>query len=314
MRNTVLITTTRTPFISHLSAALRVPPRIYECAHFADGESYIDPKKLGDVAGKRVVLVSQLPPFIKTESIDRSVMRLLMTIDLLKECGAERVDVVTPYLPYARQVKTCDDSQQGPLHLFTGLLATAGATSLIAAEPHEKEFACDDALSFHGIGLEKLWAKYLKKEFSIKPDQWCVLSPDAGGRDRAEALGELLGVTVAYGEKQRQRPDESVVLDIEGDVEGKTVVLYDDIISTGKTAAAASRLVRSRGARGVIGCFTHAVLVPGVHQRITGHLFNRLFVADTLAVSTKLFKNRSLWNVVPAGEFVGTAVKKRLKG
>ena len=143
------------------------------------------------------------------------------------------------------------------------------------------------------VFFDQLWAEVIDQEFSdYQRSSLCILSPDKGGVARARRLADLVGASFASVKKKRVGYDESVAVSLNGDVDGKIVVLVDDIVDTGRTAVEAAELATKHGAQSMFACFAHAVLSGGALEKIKESCFKRVWVTDSLRLHRDFSKSK----------------------
>jgi len=205
---------------------------------------------------------------------------MLKGVRRFKGGGASNIILVLPYLPYARHEKELTSVT----HFFGTLLKQAGVDLLITSDVHSAEVESVMSLNLHNISLASLWSEHLTEKFIKEaPGQdWCLVSPDKGGRERVEQIAALLNLPMAVVKKERRGADQAKALELEGDVARKSVILIDDILDTGRTAISACDLLLERGAVRVIGCFSHPVFSPGAIERLSKSRMEKIVVTDTI--------------------------------
>lgn len=221
-----------------------------EIEPFADGEIYIQIQE--NVRGADVFVVQPT-----CRPVDRHLMELLLMLDALKRASAERITAVLPYYGYGRQDRK--DRPRVPISakLIASLLERAGADRILALDLHAAQIQ-----GFFDIPVDHLFAtpitiNYLK---SVVTPKTVVVSPDAGGAERARAYARRLDVPLAVLDKRRIKPNVAEVVHVVGDVEGRDCLMVDDLVDTGGTLIKGAHALLARGARSVRACVTHGVL------------------------------------------------------
>ena len=239
---------------------------------FPDGERYLRvPCKLeGDV----ILVHSTHPPQ------DERIMELLLAIDAVRGAGAKRVVVVTPYLAYARQDKRFLEGEPISIGVVLQAVQAVGADALVVVDIH-KPSSLDEWLRIPHINV--LPIKQLAEYFKGRLRDPLILAPDKGALHRARDMARVLDADYDYLEKRRDRVTGEIrVLPKSMSVEGRDVLIVDDIISTGRTLAAAARSAISAGARGVYAACTHALLVSGALDKVYGAGVREVVATDTV--------------------------------
>jgi len=218
------------------------------------------------------------------------LMELLIIIDAMKRASAGRINVVMPYYGYARQDRKAKARDPISAKLVANLLTTAGANRLITMDFH-----CPQLQGFFDIPVDHLvgihmFRDYYREKFKDS-DNVVVVAPDLGSTTRARALSHAIGSPVAIVEKKREKPNESVVMNLIGDVKGKRAVLVDDIIDTGGSIINAANAVLDGGAKEVHICCTHGVFSGKAIELIENSNVSEMIVLDTIA-KRKLSTNK----------------------
>ncbi len=247
---------------------------------FEDGEYKVRP--LEAVAGNDVYVVQSLHggPGL---SADDKLNRLLFFIAALKDAGAERVTAVTPYLCYARKDRRTKWQDPVTLRYLASLFEAVGTDTLLAMDVHN-DAAFENAFRCRTVALraEPLFVRYAK---ALSVEKLSVVSPDPGGVKRAELFREALekacGITVAKGLVDKHRSEGKVSGDLfAGDVAGRTVLIVDDLISSGGTLARAARAVRANGAQDVVAMATHGLFMSGAAEALADPAIDKIVVTD----------------------------------
>jgi ribose-phosphate pyrophosphokinase len=210
-------------------------------------------------------------------------MELLILIDALKRASAERINAVVPYYGYARQDRKVLPRAPISAKLIADLITTAGATRILTVDLHAGQIQ-----GFFNIPVDHLFAApvlldYLK---NLKNDI-VVVSPDAGGVERARAFAKRLNTPLAIIDKRREAPNISQVMNIIGDVSGLVAVLLDDIVDTGGTLVRAAHALVEKGAKKVYACCTHPVLSGEAIKLLMESPIGEMIVTDTIPLSEK---------------------------
>lgn len=188
--------------------------------------------------------------------VNQNLMELLLLTDALRRASARRVTAVVPYYGYAKQEKKTTGREPISAKLVANLIRTAGADRVLTMDLHAPAIE-----GFFDIPVDHLQAGPLLAEYirDIHLPNLVVVSPDAGGVGRANNFRERIGAGLAIIAKQRPQPDVAEMIEMVGDVDGKTAIIVDDLISTGGTLAEAARSLRARGAKQVYACATHGI-------------------------------------------------------
>ncbi len=239
---------------------------------FSDGESRIEINE--NVRGMDVFAVQSI-------SIpgNHHLMELLIMIDALKRASAKRITAVIPYYGYARQDRKVNPRTPISAKLVADLLTTAGAQRVLTVDLHAGQIQ-----GFFNIPVDNLYAMPVLLEYikdNIK-NEIVVVSPDAGGVERARAFAKRLDASIAIVDKRRPSPNVSEVMNIIGDIRDKSALIVDDIVDTAGTITQAADALIKQGAAKVYGCTTHAVLSGNAVERIQNSQMVELIVTDTI--------------------------------
>ncbi|ABU56858.1 MULTISPECIES: ribose-phosphate pyrophosphokinase [Roseiflexus] len=211
--------------------------------------------------------------------VNHNLMELLLLIDALRRASAARVTAVIPYYGYAKQEKKTTGREPISAKLVANLIRTAGADRVLTMDLHAPAIE-----GFFDIPVDHLQAGPILAEHvrEMNLPRLVVVSPDAGGVGRANSFRERIGAGLAIIAKQRPQPDVAEMLDMVGDVEGKTAVIVDDMISTGGTLAEAARVLRERGALAVYACATHGIFAGDATEIIAQSALVETIVTNTI--------------------------------
>lgn len=246
------------------------------CETFSDGESRIEISE--SVRGYDVFVVQPT-----CAPVNNNLMQLCLMIDALKRASAGRITAVIPYYGYARQDRKVSPRAPISAKLVADFISAAGANRVVTIDLHAGQiqgfFNCPvDNLFASGVLLEPL--------VNLKQDV-VVVSPDAGGVERARAYAKRITAPLAIIDKRRDRPNQASATHVIGDVEGKIAVLVDDIIDTAGTISAAADVLLRDGAREAYACVTHPVLSGPAIERLNASAFTRIIVTDTIPLLEK---------------------------
>jgi ribose-phosphate pyrophosphokinase len=244
---------------------------------FSDGETRIEIRE--NVRGKDVfVLQSTCVP------VNDYLVELLLMIDAFKRASAQRITAVIPYYGYSRQDKKVAPRVPISAKLVAELITVAGAKRVITMDLHAGQIQ-----GFFNIPVDNLFAapvvlEYIKK--NLKNDT-VIVSPDAGGVERARAFAKRLDAQLAIIDKRRPAPNMAQAMNVVGDVKAKTAVILDDMVDTAGTLIQAAAALKEHGALQVHACCAHAVLSGPAVDRITDSEIQNLVVTDTIPLGEK---------------------------
>lgn len=239
---------------------------------FKNGETRVKIEE--NVRGSDVFVIQSM-----CAPVDHHLMELLIMIDALRRASARRITAVVPYYGYAKQEKKTTGREPITAKLVANLIATAGADRLLTMDLHAPAIEGFFDIPVDHLQAGPLLVDYMRDKHLLAP---VVVSPDAGGVGRANRFRERLGASLAIIAKQRPEPDVSEVIEMVGDVEGKTAIIVDDMISTGGTLVEAARVLQERGARRVFACATHGIFAGAAFDQIADSPLEEIVVTNTI--------------------------------
>ena len=266
------------PELAHeITRHLHVPMGRSQVGRFSDGE--VNAELMENVRGRDVFIVqSTCPP------ANDNLMELLMMTDACRRASAKRVTAVVPYFGYARQDRRPRATRVAiGAKLVANMMVTAGVDRLLTIDLH-----ADQIQGFFDIPVDNVYASpvLLGDAWKQKHENMIVVSPDVGGVVRARALAKRLDdAELAIIDKRRPRANESKVMNIIGEVEGKSCILLDDMVDTAGTLCQAAEALKGEGALRVVAYITHAVLSGKAIERIEKSVLDELVVTDTIPLS-----------------------------
>ena len=267
---------------------------------FSDGEIYIEINE--NIRGNSIFIIQSI-----SSPANDNLMELLLCIDALKRSSAKNITAVIPYFGYARQDRKVVPRTSISAKLVSNLITKAGADRVVTVDLHAGQIQGFFDIPVDNLFATPIFARHIKKKIKIK-NMICV-APDVGGTERARALGKILNVGLAIVDKRRPKPGQSQVMNIVGDVKGKTCVIVDDIIDSGGTIVNAAKALKDRGAKEVYVYITHGVLSGEAVKKIKNSVIKNLVITDTIDnnVRTKNVKNIE---VLPISGLMGEAIKR----
>jgi len=265
---------------------------------FADGEIYLQIQE--NVRGTDVFVVQPT-----CTPVDRHLMELLLMIDALKRSSAQRITAVLPYYGYARQDRK--DKPRVPISakLIASLIERAGADRILALDLHAAQIQ-----GFFDIPVDHLFSAPVMIEY-FKPQQTehlTVVSPDAGGVERARAFAKRLRAPLAIIDKRREEANVAEVMHIIGRVKGRNCLIVDDLIDTGGTLVKATEALLEKGATSVSACATHAVLSGPAVQRIESSELKEVVLTNSIPSSEQARRSKKVRSL-SVGKLLATAVQ-----
>lgn len=268
---------------------------------FADGESQVEIHE--SIRGADVFVVqSTCPP------VNESYMELFIVLDALKRASAKSITAVIPYFGYARQDRKVRPRVPISAKCVSDLLQTAGADRILSVDLHSTQIQGFVNCPFdHLYAIPTLAEKFIEAHGS--GDDFVVVSPDAGGVERARAFAKRLGCSIAIVDKRRLGPNEAKAYNLIGDVSGKKAVVVDDIVDTAGTLAEGCGLIKENGAQNIYAVITHPLLSGPAISRIKDSHIEELWVTDTIPLSEEA-KSLSKIKVASVAPLVAEAIKR----
>ena len=285
------------PLAQEICDHLGMPLGQVKLTRFSDGE--VNFQILENVRGADVFLVQSTSP-----PVNENLMELLIMIDAFKRSSAQRITAVIPYYGYARQDRK--DKPRVPISskLVGDLLEAAGAQRLLTMDLHAGQIQ-----GFFNIPVDHLFAMpiFLEHISQMGLDNLMIISPDAGGTEKARAFAKRLGTHLAIIDKRRVRENEAEVMHIVGDVKNKNAIIVDDMIDTAGTLVEATEALTREGASRVFAVATHAVLSGPAKKRIADSHFESVMVTNTINLSSEVLLPKI--KVVSVARLLSEAIK-----
>ncbi len=271
-----------------------------EVTRFADGEIYVEINE--NVRGVNCFVVQPT-----CAPANDNLMELLVMIDALKRASAGSIIACIPYFGYARQDRKTKPRTPISARLVADLLTAAGVDRVLSIDLHAGQIQ-----GFFNIPVDHLYALPVLMD-ELRPrfggGESVIVSPDAGGVERARAYSKRLGTSLAIIDKRRPAPNVSEVVNIIGDVKGRDAIIIDDMVDTAGTLCAAAQAVKAQGARAVFGCASHGVLSPPALDRIMASPIEELIITDTISVRPDVRACPKI-KVLSVARLLGEAVKR----
>jgi ribose-phosphate pyrophosphokinase len=265
-----------TPLAESIGTFLHKPLGKAEIKRFADGEcsvSIYEPVRGADV----FIVQSTCKP------VNDNLMELLVMIDAMRRASAGRITAVIPYFGYARQDRKAKSRDPISAKLVANLITAAGADRVLTMDLHANQIQGFFDIPVDNLRGAPLFAKYYLEQFGKDNPDVMVVSPDVGSVARARQFAMKLGTNLAIVDKRREVANQSEVMNIIGDVTGKTVILLDDMVDTaGSLCGAAKALMEIGGAKEIYACATHGVLSKPAIERIEASPIKELKLCDTI--------------------------------
>ncbi len=294
----ILTGTANRPLAEEVAEYLGVPLSDMLVTKFSDGEVRVQINE--SIRGADVYVIQPL-----SYPANQHIMELLLIVDALKRSSAGRITAVIPYFAYARQDR--QDRPRTPVsaRVLADLITVVGTQRVVTIDLHSPQIQ-----GFFNIPVDHLSAlpvlyEYLRKNIILENP--VVVSPDAGGVERARQLANRLGCGIAIIYKRRPEPNKAEVLDVVGEIEGKEAIIVDDLIDTAGTMVAAANMLINKGAKRVIACATHGVLSGPAVDRLTDSPIEQVIITNTIPVEDKMFSKLKVVSVAP---LLGEAIRR----
>ena len=277
---------------------LNIPLGKAKVGAFSDGEVQVEINE--SVRGMDVFVVQPTCP-----PVNHNLMELLIMLDALKRASAERITLVIPYYGYARQDRKVLPRTSISARLVANLITLAGASRILAMDLHAGQIQ-----GFFDVPVDHLFALPVQLQYFKRiKGEIVVVSPDAGGVERARELGKRLNASLAIIDKRREKANVSKVMRIIGNVKNKTAILLDDMIDTGGTIVQAAEALSADGAKTVFACCSHAVLSGNAVERIETSPIKELIATNTIPLSDAARKVKKI-KVLDVSPILGEAIKR----
>jgi len=287
------------PLAREICGQLSVPLGNAKVKTFSDGEIMVE---IGEnVRGRDVYVVQST-----CAPSNNNLMELLIMMDALKRASAARITAVVPYFGYARQDRKVAPRTPITSKLVADLISTSGADRVLTMDLHAGQIQ-----GFFNIPVDHLYAApVVLADVSARfSERLVIVSPDAGGTERARAFAKRLDAGLAIIDKRRSGPNVSEVMHIIGDVKGETCIIVDDMIDTAGTLCQAAQALKEKGAKAVYACATHAILSGPALQRINDSCLEEVVVTNTVPVQEKLSSCSKL-RVLSVAELLAESIRR----
>ena len=286
------------PLADAICSYLHLPQTKAVVKRFNDMEVFVEIQE--NVRGQDMFVV-QSTSFPANDHL----MELLIIIDALKRASAKRITAVIPYFGYARQDRKSGSRTPISAKLVANLITRAGADRVLTMDLH-----ADQIQGFFDIPTDNLFAgpvmvRDIKQHMDVA--NTVVVSPDVGGVVRARALAKRLATPLAIVDKRRDRAGESEVMNIIGEVAGKSCILIDDIVDSGGTLCNAAEALMAQGAKDVSAYITHGVLSGGAVARVTSSKLKHLVITDSIQATEAVKVARNI-RVIGIASLIGEAI------
>jgi ribose-phosphate pyrophosphokinase len=283
-----------------IAAYLETPLGKIKVQRFSDGETFVEINE--NVRGVDAFVIQPT-----CSPVNDHVMELLIISDTLRRASAATITAVIPYYGYARQDRKVAPRTPITSKLVADLIESAGVDRVVSIDLHAGQIQGFFTIPVdHLYGMPVMLEDYLKKNFDSSA---VVVSPDAGGVERARAYSKRLNSSLAIIDKRRERANVSEVMNLIGDVKGKQCIIVDDMIDTAGTLTGAAKALMDFGATRVVACATHGVLSGPAIQRIMESPLEEVVVSDTIPLSPAA-RTCSKIKQVSMARLLGEAIKR----
>ena len=260
-----------------ISEHLGIPLVDAQVGHFNNGEIQVMISE--SVRGKDIFIIQPT-----CQPVNENLMELLIMTDACKRASAKSVTAVVPYYAYARQGRKARGREPISAKLVANLMSAAGLNRVVTVDLHAGQIQ-----GFFDIPVDHLAAAPALAEYfqSLNLENVVVVSPDLGGVTRARNMADLLGTSIAIVEKRRPRPGCAEVMNLIGDVKGKTCIMIDDMVDTAGSLCEGAKALMKLGAKDVYACCSHGILTDPATQRIQDSCIKQLVITNTIPVDPK---------------------------
>jgi ribose-phosphate pyrophosphokinase len=288
------------PLAEAVAATLNLPLTRAAVRRFADMEVFVEVQE--NVRGEDMFVIQST-----SYPANDNLMELLILIDALKRASARRITAVIPYFGYARQDRKVGSRTPISAKLVANLITEAGANRVLTVDLHAGQIQ-----GFFDIPTDNLYAiPVIVKDIKdyLGSDNLMVISPDVGGVVRARALAKRLGADLAIVDKRRERAGDSEVMNVIGEVDGRTCILVDDIVDSGGTLVNAADALIEQGAKEVYAYITHGVLSGGAVARVIDSPIEMLVTTDSI-VATEAVRQANNIRQVSIAPLMAEAIRR----
>jgi len=278
---------------------LSIPLGQAQVSRFSDGEIMVKIEE--NVRGMDVFVVQST-----SDPVNVNLMELLIMIDALKRASPYRITAVIPYYGYARQDRKDEPRVPITAKLVADLITTAGAHRVLTIDLHAGQIQ-----GFFNIPVDHLYASPVLLDYFRKLDfkELVVVSPDAGGVERARAFAKRLRTNLAIIDKRREGPNQAKLMNIIGEVEGRDILLLDDMIDTAGTIVQGAEAIKKKGALRILASCTHPILSGPALQRLNESVIDEVVTTNTIPLNGKEKVCKKI-KVLSVGPLLGEAVKR----
>ena len=289
-------------FSEDVCASIGIPLGKASVLLFPDGELIV--KLDEDVRGRDCFVVQST-----CQPVNENLMELLIWIDCLKRASAARITAVMPYFGYARQDRKSEGRTPITAKLVANLITAAGADRVIAMDQHAAQVQGFFDIPMDHLLASRVFSDYFRAE-APKMGKIAIVSPDPGNLKAASYYAEDLNADLAFIDKRRQSATSVAMANIVGEIEGKTILMIDDMITTGGTIAEASKILKEHGAGKIYVSASHGVFAGQAIERLANAPIERIIITDTIPASERLKPLADRLTVLSVAPLMGEAIKR----
>ena len=290
------------PLAEAIAATLGRPLSAAMVSRFSDGEIQVE---IGEnIRGQDTYIIQST-----CSDANVNLMELLIMIDALKRASAGTINAVLPYYGYARQDRKVASRSPITAKLVADLLVAAGATRVVSMDMHAGQIQGFFNIPFDHLYAAPVLLDHMRRRFDGHAENVVIVSPDAGGVERARAYSKRLGSTLGMIDKRRLKPNVAEIMNVVGDVHGKVAVVLDDIIDTAGTLSQAANALMDKGASRVFAYATHAVLSGPAVERIGKSPIEEVVVTDTIPLSPAAAASSKI-KVITVSKLLAEAIRR----
>lgn len=278
------------PLAEEIAQELGIDLGLADVSSFSDGEIFLDIKE--SVRGADVYIIQST-----SAPVHDHLMELLIMIDAVRRASARRITAVMPYYGYARQERKTKSRDPISAKLVANLIVAAGARRVLAMDLHANAIQGFFDIPVDHLPAASIIAEYIAKKNYVNP---IVVAPDLGGVTRARDLAYRIDSEIAIIDKRRPRANVAEIMNILGDIKGKTCIMMDDMIDTAGTITQGAQALMDKGAKSVIACCTHAILSGPAYERLENSVLSEVIVTNTIDIDEeKLLDKMTVLSVAP---------------
>ncbi len=297
----VISGTANRPLAEKIAKSLDIELTDVDISRFADGEIFVQINE--SVRGEDIFVVQST-----SNPGNENLMELLIILDALKRASAGRITAVIPYYGYARQDRKAQPRTPISAKLIANLITTAGANRILLLDVHALQIQ-----GYFDIPVDHLFATpVLFDYFKEKEGQFVVVSPDAGGVERARFFARLLKTHMAIIDKRRYEKNKSTVMNIIGEnlIKGRDLIIIDDMIDTAGTLCSASNILAEKGAQSIYACATHGIFSANAIQNINDSALTKVVVSDSIYLDERKSSATDRIEALPIAGLLAEAIER----